>query len=283
MICYVNGEYLADTDAKISIFDRGFLFADGVYEVSLVLDGHLVDNRGHLMRLLRSLDKLGMRAPLSIDDMLGIQKKLIEKNQLVEGSIYLQITRGNAGKRDFRYSANLEPTVVFVPQAEKICDNPKVQSGIRVMSVPEIRWAHRDIKAVGLLGAVMAKQTAAVNGFDDAWFVEDGYVTEGSSSNACIIKDKSIITKAANTQILNGITRQSMLRLAAECDYQVIERDFSITEAQQADEAFITSATQLVLGVVKIDDVVIGDGRPGTMSLRLRELYIQSAKANRLP
>lgn len=284
MICYVNGDFVTDTEAKVSIFDRGFLFADGVYEVSLVLGGQLVDNRGHLARLARSLQKLGIVVPLTADEIVGVQKALIDKNQLVDGSIYLQVTRGSGGRRDFLLNDDtVQPTVVLVPGLENIRDNAKSLRGISVMSLPEIRWAHRDIKSIGLLGAVMAKQAAQENGFDDAWFVENGLVTEASAANASIIKGKTIITKAPNQQILNGITRQSIARLADEYGYAFVERDFSIAEAQQADEAFVSSATKLIVGVVKIDNSIIADGQPGAMTKRLRELYIESALANRLP
>lgn len=283
MICYINGEFVADTDATISIFDRGFLFADGVYEVSLVLGGKLVDNRGHLARLQRSADKLNIPMPLSSDEILTLQKQLIEKNNLVDGSIYLQITRGSDGHRDFLFSDSIQPSLILVPTHESIDPHPKADSGIRVMSLPEIRWAHRDIKSVGLLGAVMAKQTAKANGFDDAWFIENGFVTEASAANASIIKDRTIITKAPNQQILNGITRQSIQRLAAESGYAFEERDFTLAEAQAADEAFVSSAIRLIVGVVAIDDVTIGDGKPGAMTQRLRELYLAAALDNRLP
>lgn len=283
MICYINGEYVAASDAKISIFDRGFLFSDGVYEVSLVLGGQLVDNRGHLARLSRSLQKLGIAEPLSSEAIVDIQQQLIDKNQLIDGSIYLQVTRGSDGYRDFSFSDTIQPTVVLIPKEENIHDNPKAETGIRVQSVPEIRWAHRDIKAISLLAAVMAKQTAITNGFDDVWFIEDSYITEASAANASIIKDGKIITKAPNQQILNGITRQSVLRLADETGYEFEERDFTLAEAHDADEAFVSSATQLIVGVIAIDDVTIGDGKPGVMTRRLRELYLEYAQANRLP
>lgn len=283
MICYVNGEYVADTEAKISIFDRGFLFADGVYEVALVLNGQLIDNHGHLARLMQSLAKLGIPAPLTTDKITAIQQQLIEKNQLREGGIYLQITRGSEGKRDFLCHANTQPTVVLIPQTDHIQKNPKAERGISVMSLPDIRWAHRDIKSVGLLGAVMAKKTAIANGFDDAWFVEDGFVTEASAANAFIIKNNTIISKQPNTQILDGITRRSIARLATDNGYHFETRSFTLAEAKQAEEAFVTSATQLVIGVVKINETVIGNGKPGMITRRLRELYIESALGNRLP
>lgn len=283
MICYVNGAFVLGEDARISVFDRGFLFSDAVYEVSLVLSGKLVDNRGHLQRLSRSLAKLGIAEPLTHDAIVAIQQQLIEKNQLQDASIYLQISRGSDSKRDFLYADSLSPTVVLIPQVIDVKGNPAAINGISVMSLPEIRWAHRDIKTVSLLGAVMAKSTAKANGFDDAWFIEDGVVTEASSSNACIIKDNAIITKAPNHQILNGITRQSVARLSQTQGLAFIERDFTLEEAKHADEAFVSSATQLVVGVVKIDDTVIGQGQPGVFTKKLRQLYIETALANRLP
>lgn len=282
-ICYLNGEYISTEKAQVSVFDRGFLFSDGVYEVSLVLDGKLIDNRGHLARLERSLEKIGIPQTLSSDDIIAIQQQLIEKNQMQHGGLYLQITRGSDGDRDFLPSANMQPTVLIIPQIKDLIDIPQAKTGISVMTVPEIRWAKRDIKTVGLLGAVLAKQAAKDNGFDDAWFVENHFVTEGSANNAFYIKGNELVTKAPNHQILNGITRQSIMRLADAFKLTVVERDFTVAEAQAADEVFVTSATMLVVPVVKIDEVNIGDGKPGEKSLAIREFYIEQARANALP
>ncbi len=270
--CYVNGDYVLENAAKISIFDRGFLFSDGVYEVSMIYNGKLVDNDGHLKRLARSCEKLGINLALSNEQLTDIQQTLIDKNQISSGAIYLQVTRGADTDRDFLYSDNIKPTLVMIPQ-HKTFDPAMPAKGLSVMSMPEIRWAHRDIKAVGLLGAVLAKKLAKDQGYDDAWFVENGHITEGSSNNIFLVKGDKIITKAANTQILNGITRQAVLKVANELNLVVVESDFSVTEAQQADEVFATSATMTVMSVCAIDDVKVGNGQPGKISEKIRAAY----------
>lgn len=282
-ICYLNGEFIQEDQAAISIFDRGFLFADGVYEVSLVLNGQLIDNQGHLKRLSRSLQTLDITAPLSSEEIIHIQQQLIEKNQLDNGGIYLQITRGSDGDRDFLPSNNMTPTVTLFPQHKDIINNPLAQSGASIMSYPDIRWLRCDIKSVGLLGAVLGKKTAEANGYDDAWFVKDGYVTEGTASNAYIIKDNNIITKPPSEEILAGITRQSIKRLAEENGLSFVERSFTLEEAKQADEAFNTSATLLVVPVTHIDGQAINGGNPGELTQKLRHIYIETALGNCLP
>lgn len=271
-ICYVNGQYVRENEATISIFDRGFLFSDGVYEVSMIYNGKLVDNDGHLKRLARSCSKLAIDLAFSEAEITEIQQQLIEKNNLSSGAIYLQVTRGADADRDFLYSKDIKPTLVMIPQHKTF--NPAMpDKGLSVLSMPEIRWAHRDIKTVGLLGAVLAKKLSKDQGYDDAWFVENGYITEGSSNNIFIIKDNKIITKAANTQILNGITRQAVLKVANELNLTIEERDFTVAEAQQADEVFATSATYTVMPVAAIDDVQVADGKPGEISKKVRAAY----------
>lgn len=270
--CYVNGQYVLENEATISIFDRGFLFSDGVYEVSMVYNGKLVDNSGHLQRLARSCKKLSIELPFSGEEISQIQQTLIDKNNLESGAIYLQVTRGADADRDFLYSDSIKPSLVMIPQHKTF--NPAMPAkGLSVMSLAEIRWAHRDIKTVGLLGAVLAKTTSKAQGYDDAWFVEDGYITEGSSNNVFLVKDNKIITKAANSQILNGITRQAVLKVAGELNLQIEERDFTVAEAQQADEVFATSATYTVMPVAAVDDAQIGNGQPGKISKKVREAY----------
>ncbi len=282
-ICYLNGQFVPENEASISIFDRGFLFSDGVYEVSAVMNGQLVDNRGHLARLSRSLEKLGIPAPYTTEEIIALQQQLIEKNNMQDGGIYLQVTRGCDTDRDFLPTKPLTPTFLLLPQPKDLRINPLAEHGATVMSAPEIRWAKRDIKAIGLLGAVLAKQAAKNAGFDDAWFVEDGFVTEGSSSNAFFIKDKTLVTTPVSEHILSGITRQSLMRFADETGLKIQERNFTIAEAQAADEAFMSAATLFVAPVIQIDDKVIGDGKPGKYSQALREIYIETAMANRLP
>ncbi|SMO68193.1 D-amino-acid transaminase [Paracoccus laeviglucosivorans] len=281
---YLNGEYLPEAEAKVSIFDRGFVMADGVYEVTSVLDGKILEFKGHLARLGRSLSELGMGNPLSDDEWLAIHRKLVELNNIDEGLIYLQVTRGNAGDRDFAYPPQDTPqTVVLFTQAKPgLADNPVAKTGMRVISVPDLRWSRRDIKTVQLLYPSMAKMEAKARGADDAWLVEDGFVTEGTSNNVYIVKDGTIITRQLSTDILHGITRASLLRYAAEAQMQVIERPFTIEEAQSADEAFLTSASAFVLPVVEIDGVKLASGNVGPVATRLRELYLEESMKSAL-
>lgn len=278
-IVYVNGEFVPEEDAKVSVFDRGFMFADGVYEVSSVIRGKLIDNEGHMVRLQRSMNELDMPAPATNEEIEAIQKQLIEKNDLDEGLIYLQVTRGPAD-RDFAYPKEPKPSLVLFTQKKNVINNPIAETGISVITVEDIRWARRDIKTVGLLAPCMAKMQAKAAGADDAWLVEDGSVTEGSSNNAYIVtKDGTIVTRYVGNQILNGITRRAVLALAKEHDYNIEERLFSVEECYEAAEAFVTSATMFVQGVVKIDGKQIGDGKPGPVAKKLREYYVEMALA----
>lgn len=277
---YLNGDYLPETEAKVSIFDRGFVMADGVYEVTSVLDGKLIDFAGHLARLQRSLDALEIRNPLSADDWLEVHRQLLARNGLVEGMVYLQVTRGNPGDRDFAYpAAEVEPTVVLFTQAKTgLADNPAAKTGLRVISIPDIRWGRRDIKTVQLLYPSMAKMMARKAGVDDAWFVDKGFVTEGTSNNAYIVKGNRIITRALSSDLLHGITRAAVLRLAREAQMEIEERNFTVDEAKAADEAFITSASAFVLPVVEIDGAALGTGTPGKVVRRLREIYLDEMR-----
>lgn len=276
-IVYVNGAYLPEEQAKISVFDRGFLFADGVYEVSSVLRGKLIDNQGHLARLHRSLNELDMAAPASDAEIEAIQSALIEKNEVDEGLVYLQVTRG-AADRDFAYPEGVNPSLVMFTQRKNVIASPLASTGIAVISVDDIRWRRRDIKTVGLLAPCMAKMQAKAAGADDAWLVEDGYVTEGSSNNAFIVDaEGSLVTRQLGNEILAGITRKAVLKLAQEQRLHIEQRPFSVEEARNAAEAFITSATTFVMPVISIDGARIADGKPGKLTRRLRELYVQTA------
>ncbi len=272
----MNGDYLPEEDARISVFDRGFLFADGVYEVSSVLNGRLIDNEGHLVRLRRSLNELNMPAPASDADIEEIQNELIKRNNVEEGGVYLQVTRG-AADRDFLYPKNAKPSLVLFTQARSVIDNPKAKTGMSVILLEDIRWRRRDIKTVGLLAQSMAKQAAFEAGADDAWMHQDGFITEGSSNNAYIVKDGTIITRHLSNDILHGITRKAVLALAKETGMPIEERAFTPDEAKDADEAFVTSASTFVMPVVKIDGSDIGTGTPGPIATRLRTLYIEEA------
>ena len=277
---YLNGEYLPENEAKVSIFDRGFLMADGVYEVTSVLDGKLVDFDGHAVRLERSLTELGMKNPISKEDLLAVHRELVSLNDVVEGGVYLQITRGAPADRDFVFpDPETTPcTVVLFTQSKPgVTESAASKNGIKVISIADERWGRRDIKTVQLLYPSMGKMMAKAAGCDDAWLVEDGQVTEGTSNNAYIVKGNRIITRALSNDILHGITRAAVLRFAKEAQMEVEERNFTIEEAQGADEAFITSATMFVNGVVEIDGAMIGDVTPGNVSKRLREIYLDES------
>jgi D-alanine transaminase len=277
---YVNGEYLPETEARVSIFDRGFLMADGVYEVTSVLGGKLIDFEGHAVRLQRSLDALDMRAPMSREDLLEVHRELVRVNGIDEGLVYLQITRGAPGDRDFVFPdpETTDPTVVLFTQSKPgLADSPAAKKGIKVISIDDIRWGRRDIKTVQLLYPSMGKMMAKKAGADDAWMVEDGFVTEGTSNNAYIVKGNRIITRALSNDILHGITRAAVLRYAREAQMEVEERNFTIDEAKAADEAFVTSASTFVMPVVEIDGVPLGAGVPGRVAPRLREIYLEES------
>jgi len=277
-IVYVNGEYLPERAAKISVFDRGFLFADGVYEVAAILRGRLIDNRQHLRRLRRSLQELGMASPADDITIESIQKELIRRNRVDEGVVYMQVTRG-AADRDFAYPKDSLPSLVLFTQDKKIIDLPAAETGIKIITTEDIRWARRDIKTVALLAASMAKMMAIDSGADDAWLVDrEGNITEGSSFNAYIVAgDGTIITRHLSNDILHGITRKAVVQLAEEHSLKVVERPFSVAEAYQAQEAFITAAGFFVLPVIQIDKNVLGNGKPGPVTASLRRLYINMA------
>ncbi|GAA0302722.1 D-amino-acid transaminase [Rhodovulum strictum] len=279
-IVYVNGEYLPEDQARVSVFDRGFLFADGVYEVTSVIDGKLVDFPGHAARLERSLAELDMPSPMTSGELLAIHRELVARNDVTEGMVYLQITRGAPADRDFVFPdpAETPQTVVLFTQSKGLVDSPAAQTGLKVISIPDIRWGRRDIKTVQLLYPSVGKMMARRAGADDAWMVEDGFVTEGTSNNAYIVKDGRIITRQLGNEILHGITRAAVLAFAREAQMQVEERPFTIEEAQAADEAFITSASTFVMPVVSVDGVALGDGKPGPVARRLREIYIEQSR-----
>lgn len=278
-IVYVNGQYVPESEAKVSIFDRAFLFADAVYEVTAVLDGKLVDFDAHLRRLRRSLNEISLPVDLSDEQLLTMHRELLEHNRLDEGMIYMQISRG-AAERSFTFPANPSPVCVAFTQEKSMIDDPQALSGISVICIEDIRWKRCDIKTVSLLAASLCKNEAMKAGADDAWMTSAGQITEGTSNNAFIVnKDKEIITRSLGNDILPGITRSCVLELAAQENLKLKERPFDISEAHEASEAFITSASAFVMPVVTIDGNKIGDGTPGALCKRLRELYINNAKA----
>ncbi len=277
-IVYLDGQYLKEDEAKVSIFDRGFLFGDAVYEVTAVINGKLVDNEGHMIRLQRSCNELQIALPVPLAEITNIQKELIKKNALNEGGIYLQISRGSAGDRDFGYPTDVKPTLVLFTQARELLNSSKATKGMKVITTEDIRWKRRDIKTVGLLAPCMAKQAAIEKQVDDAWLIEDGYITEGSSNNAYIVtQDGVLVTRPLSNDILHGITRKALLELAEKESIKIEERLFTAEEAYQAAEAFVSSATTFVWPVIEIDGHTIGDGKPGNVAKKLREIYIELA------
>ena len=279
-IFHVNGAWVAEEAAQVSVLDRGFLFADAVYEVTAVLEGRLVDLDGHLARLGRSLAALGMALPAPEAELANLHREAVARNGLTEGMVYLQVTRGVA-ERDFLIRPGAAPGIVLFTQSRALVESPAARTGIRVVSRPDLRWGRRDIKTVQLLAASLAKSEAVAAGADDAWLVEaDGTVTEGSSSNAWILTaEEVLVTRALSPAILPGITRAAVLKLAGETGLRLEVRAFSIAEARTAREAFVTAASSFVLPVISIDGAVIGEGSPGPVTRRLRELYIAEARA----
>lgn len=280
-IAYVNGAFVPLSEAKVSILDRGFLFADGIYEVAAVLDGKLVDRASHLARLERSVGEIGLALPESLARIEELQKELVARNQLDQGMVYLQVTRGADKGRDFPFpKGDVRPTLVMFVTAKTIVDAPSAKAGIAVITVPDIRWERRDIKSVALLAQVLAKQAAAAAGASEAWMVEDGHVTEGGSSTAFILtRDDVIVTRPNSNAILPGCTRKAVVKLAEERQLKVEERLFTVAEALAAKEAFITSASSFVQPVVSIDGKPVGDGKVGPVATRLREIYVDFARA----
>lgn len=278
-IVYVNGDYVPEEEAKVSVFDRAFLMADGVYEVTSVIERKLVDFEGHVARLHRSLTELKMRPACGDEELLAIHRELIERNALDNGMIYLQVTRGAPGDRDFVWPGeDCAPGIVLFTQAKDLVNASAAKTGLKVISLEDQRWARRDIKTTQLLFPSYAKMEAKAAGKDDAWLTEDGFVNEGTSNNAYIVKDGVIVTRQLSNDILHGITRAAVLRFAAEAQMKVEERPFSIAEAQGADEAFCTAASAFVTPVVEIDGAPVGTGAPGPIAARLREIYIEESR-----
>ncbi|MDR6293001.1 MULTISPECIES: D-amino-acid transaminase [Inquilinus] len=274
---YVNGRYVPHAQAAVHVEDRGFQFADGVYEVVCIRNGRLIDEDGHLDRLDRCLGELRIAWPCERRVMRLIMRRLIGRNGVRNGLIYLQVTRGTAA-RDFRFPAAARPTLVMTTRRAALAANAR--AGVRVITIPDIRWKRCDLKTVGLLAQVLGKQEAAERGAFEAWQVdEDGFVTEGTSSNAWILTaDGALVTRPASHDILNGITRQSILRIAAAEGVRFEERPFDLDEAYAAREAFVSSATSFVTPVVRIDDRAVGDGTPGALGRRLLEAYVAHAE-----
>jgi len=277
-IVYVNGSFVPEADAKVSVFDRAFLFAEGVYEVTAVLGGRPLDLESHLARLDRSLSEMEISPPLTHAELRTLHQQLIARNDVNEGIVYLEITRGTAD-RDFLYPEGAQPTVVAFTQSRPLLDNPYAESGVKVITIPDIRWKRRDIKSTALLAQTMGKQAAKHRGAYEAWMVEDGVVTEGTSSSAFILDAEGRLrTQPLGHHILPGVTRRAVMRLAEARGLTVEERPFTVAEALEAREAFLTAASAFVLPVVEIDSVPIGTGEPGPVAAEFRQLYIDEAQ-----
>jgi D-alanine transaminase len=275
---YVNGSYVPEEDARVSVFDRAFLFGDAVYEVTAVLDRQLLDFAAHLARLDRSLAEITLKAPLSHETLWSLHTELIARNEVNEGIVYLEITRGVAD-RDFAYPETAMPTVVAFTQSRPLIANPYAETGVKVITIPEIRWKRRDIKSTSMLAQAMGKQAAKLNGAYEAWMVEDGHVTEGTSSTAFILDTNGVVrTQPLGHHILPGVTRRAVLRLAQSEGVKLEERPFSVAEALEAREAFMSAASAFVLPIVEIDGHKIADGRPGPIARAFRALYIAEAR-----
>lgn len=277
-IAYVNGRYEPHADAAVHVEDRGYQFADGVYEVVLVYNGRMVDEIPHLDRLDRSLGELRIPSPMTRPALRSVMRELLRRNRIHTGLIYMQVTRGVA-RRDHPFPKNAQPSLVMTAKRIALPSGAAVENGVRVISIPDIRWERCDIKTVALLPNVLGKQQAKEAGAYEAWQVDkDGFVTEGTSTNAWIVtKDGELVTRNANQAILNGITRLTLLKLAERENLRLVERGFTIEEAKQAREAFISSATSFVTPVTQVDDAVIGNGKAGSVGLGLRQAYLEYA------
>lgn len=276
-IVFLNGEFLPKDKAKISVFDRGFIFGDGIYEVVPVMNGVLVDKIEFWERFKRSLKEISLNLPYKESEFESILNELVAKNALKEGGVYMQITRGVAS-RDFAFTKGLQPTIMAFVYAANIQSNELASKGISVVSVPDIRWKRRDIKSISLLAQCYAKEMAVNAGADEGFMVENGKVTEATSASAFIIKDKTLITKPFSNEILPGIRRQNILKFARELNLSVAERAFSMNEVYEADEVFISAASLPILGVVRADGKMIANGKVGKFTQLLRQRYLQKMR-----
>ncbi|MDD7514079.1 MAG: D-amino acid aminotransferase [Campylobacter lanienae] len=274
---FLNGEFVDKDSAKISIFDRGFIFGDGIYEVVPVINSIIVEKDGFWDRFQRSLNEISLNLPYTNDEFESILNNLIEINSLKEGGLYIQITRGVA-PRDFSFVKGVKPTIMAFAFSDSVLEHPAAKSGITIISTPDIRWKRRDIKSISLLGQCYAKNQATIAGADECFMVEDGYVTEAGSSSAFIIKDGALITKPLSNEILPGIRRNRLLNLAKQIGLQIQERKFSMDEVYNADECFISAATIILLPVIKADGKAINGGKIGEYTTKLRELYKRALK-----
>ena len=277
---YLNGEYLPEDEAKISIFDRAVLFGDAIYEVAGVLDRKLIDFEAHMQRYQRSLGELRIPVPLTEAQILSAFRKLVELNHVDEGLVYMQVTRGEAD-RDFVWQGEPKPTVFMFTQHKLSVESKTAETGVILITVDDIRWARRDIKSVNLLGQVLAKKAASDAGAYEALMIDtNGYITECGATSFFMVKDDLLLTRPLNNDILSGVTRKALVALCITHGIRLVESKFRLEDALQADEAFISGASSYVLSVVQIDDQQISGGVPEPWFLKLREIYMQYARAS---
>ena len=281
-IVYLNGDYMPDHEAKISIFDRSVNFGDAVYDVAGVLEGKLIDFENHMQRYFNSLDKMGMESPLAKEDILRAFRRLVELNSIEEGLVYMQVTRGVA-ERDFVWPQGLEPNVFMFTQETSQAESEHGIHGVKLSSQDDIRWARRDIKSVNLLGQVLAKKAAYDAGAYEALMVDpEGFVTECGCTSFFMVRDREILTRALSNDILPGVTRRAIIALCDAKGYSLNETRFTLQEALDADEAFITGAATYIMPVIQIDDREMSAGKPGPLTLELREIYLEHVLASLL-
>jgi D-alanine transaminase len=276
-IAYVNGAFVPEADATVSIFDRGFLFADGVYEVIALVDGAFVDDGPHLDRLDRSLREIQLPAPMTRDALHAMLLELVARNSVTEGLVYMQVTRG-AAERDFAFPAVTTPTIIAYARSTPVLAHPRALAGATAVTVPDQRWARRDIKSIALLPQVLAKQAARAADAFEALMVEDGHFTEGGAATLFMVSHGALITHQLGTDVLPGITRERVFALANARGIPIVERSIATGELHDADELFVTAATAFVMPVVRVDGIAIGSGTPGTITTQLRSGYIASVR-----
>ncbi len=274
---FVNGEYTDYNKSFIHIEDRGYQFADGVYEVFAIIESKIVDYEGHIKRLYRSLNELRIISPIQKKSYKFHIKEIIKRNIINNGLVYLQVTRGVAS-RDFKFPKNSKSSIVIIGKnSPSDYYNDNFNKGISVKTTNDLRWKRVDIKSLNLLPPVLAKQFAVDNNCDEAWLLdENGYITEGSSSNAWIVKNKTVITRPVSNSILNGITRSTLIKSLEKVGYKYSERRFNLDDIKDADEAFITSATQFVMPVIRVNNIKIGNGNVGKFTILFKEIYFKS-------
>ncbi len=275
---YLNGAYLPADEAQVSVFDRGLLFADAIYEVCGVIDGKLIDFDGHMRRLDRSMCEMQMTCPLSHDQILQVMRELVARDAVEEGLVYMQFTRGSSGDRDFLPTPGTSPTIFGFAQPKSDAFRAEIEHGIHMISAPDERWKRRDIKTVGLLASVFAKMTAQSRGGQEALLHEDGIVTEGAATSFFMIKNDVLITRPLSNAILHGCTRAALMEMLDQGDLRMEEREFTLKEAIAADEAFLTGASTYVCPVLSIDGNRLGVGGPGPVTRDLQRRYLNVAR-----